>query len=70
MQILDLESGEVLGPNQTGELLHKSEYLMKGYKGDPGATGISIDAEGWVHTGRADTLHCPQLCFSMCFEIV
>jgi hypothetical protein len=34
-QVISLETGETLGPNQRGELCFKTPFLMTGYKGMP-----------------------------------
>jgi long-chain acyl-CoA synthetase len=34
-----------------GELLVKSELVMRGYRNDPRRTAEAIDADGWLHTG-------------------
>jgi acyl-CoA synthetase (AMP-forming)/AMP-acid ligase II len=49
-KVIDLE-GNVLGPNQKGELCFKGYALMKGYIGNEQATRETIDEEGWLHTG-------------------
>jgi acyl-CoA synthetase (AMP-forming)/AMP-acid ligase II len=36
VKIVDPETGEVLGPNQVGEILAKSDNIMKGYLNRPG----------------------------------
>ena len=36
VKIVDPESGEVLGPNQVGEIMAKSDHVMKGYLNRPG----------------------------------
>ncbi|XP_076286175.1 uncharacterized protein LOC143211923 [Lasioglossum baleicum] len=51
MKIIDLQSGEALGPNQQGELCIKSESIMNGYHKNPTATKEAIDEDGWMHTG-------------------
>jgi acyl-CoA synthetase (AMP-forming)/AMP-acid ligase II len=38
VKIIDPESGEVLGPNQVGEIMAKSDNVMKGYLNRPGMT--------------------------------
>ena len=38
VKIVDPESGEVLGPNQVGEIMAKSDHVMKGYLNRPGKT--------------------------------
>ncbi|XP_076297963.1 uncharacterized protein LOC143217491 isoform X2 [Lasioglossum baleicum] len=51
MKIIDIQTGETLGPNQQGELCVKSANVMKGYYKNPTATMQSISKDGWVHTG-------------------
>ncbi|XP_062537188.1 uncharacterized protein LOC134205685 [Armigeres subalbatus] len=46
-KVVDPDSGEVLGPNQRGELWFKGSLIMKGYIGKESA----VDSEGWLHTG-------------------
>ncbi|KAJ8898454.1 hypothetical protein PR048_003814 [Dryococelus australis] len=50
-QVVDLETGELLGPNKTGELCFRSPLNMKGYLGNLQATIDTIDREGFVHSG-------------------
>ncbi|KAG4067198.1 hypothetical protein HA402_000189 [Bradysia odoriphaga] len=50
-KVIDTETGKVLGPNSSGELLFKSAGVMKGYVGDSDATKASFDQDGWLHTG-------------------
>lgn len=50
-RVIEVESGECLGPRQKGELHFKGENIMKGYIGDKHATNATIDADGWLHTG-------------------
>jgi fatty-acyl-CoA synthase len=51
VQIVDPESGEVLGAGQQGELCTRGYHLMKGYFKMPEATDSVIDQEGWLYTG-------------------
>ena len=50
-RIIDLETGEALGPGREGELCVRGPQVMKGYLNRPEATAHTIDAEGWLHTG-------------------
>ena len=50
-RILDLSTGEALGPNKEGELCVRGPQIMKGYLNRPESTAATIDAEGWLHTG-------------------
>ncbi|MET7403926.1 hypothetical protein ABZS66_61740, partial [Dactylosporangium sp. NPDC005572] len=36
---------------RTGELWVRGPQLMRGYRGQPGATAAALDADGWLHTG-------------------
>ncbi|XP_043678710.1 4-coumarate--CoA ligase 1-like isoform X1 [Vespula pensylvanica] len=51
LKIIDLKTGNALGPDQAGELLTKSIMMTKGYYNNPQATKDTIDADGWLHTG-------------------
>jgi long-subunit acyl-CoA synthetase (AMP-forming) len=50
-QIVDVNTGLVLGRNQTGEIWLRSTANMKGYLGNDQATRDTIDSQGWLHTG-------------------
>lgn len=50
-RVVDVESGECLGPNETGELHFKGRNVMKGYIGNAQATSATVDGDGWLHTG-------------------
>jgi len=50
-KVVDVDSGEALGPNSNGEIWIKGPQVMKGYLGRPDATAACIDAEGYFHSG-------------------
>ena len=50
-KIVDLESGEALGPREKGEVCVRGPQIMKGYLNKPEATALTIDSDGWLHTG-------------------
>lgn len=50
-KIVDLETGEALGPGERGEVCVRGPQVMKGYLNRPDATAHTIDPDGWLHTG-------------------
>jgi acyl-CoA synthetase (AMP-forming)/AMP-acid ligase II len=50
-KIVDVGTGEELGPNQEGEIWIRGPQVMRGYLNRPEDTAITIDADGWLHTG-------------------
>ena len=56
VKIVDPETGETMGPNQTGEICCKGYNVMKGYYKMPEKTREVIDEEGWLHSGDLATL--------------
>ncbi|KAK9890745.1 hypothetical protein WA026_012093 [Henosepilachna vigintioctopunctata] len=58
-KIVDIKSGEILGPNQTGELCVKSDTIMEGYQVQNSSDRIG--SSGWFKTGDLayyDEYHC------------
>ncbi len=51
VRIVDLGTGGDLGPEQEGEVWIRGPQVMTGYLTQPEATALTIDEEGWLHTG-------------------
>ncbi len=50
-RVVDVDSGELLGAGQQGELQIRGPQVMKGYLNNPETTAAVIDEEGWLRTG-------------------
>jgi acyl-CoA synthetase (AMP-forming)/AMP-acid ligase II len=50
-KIVDLVTGESLGPNKEGEVCVRGPQIMMGYLNRPDATAATIDTDNWLHTG-------------------
>ena len=62
VKIVASRSGQTLEIGERGELCTRGYLVMKGYDGEPEATGRAIDSEGWLHTGDLATMR-PDGCF-------
>ncbi len=51
VRIASTATAETLPVGEQGELLARGYMVMRGYDGEPEATSLAIDAEGWLHTG-------------------
>ncbi|CAG0902463.1 unnamed protein product [Darwinula stevensoni] len=51
VQVLDVETGEVLGPNEEGELCFRTPCIMMGYLNNAKETAAVLDADGWYRSG-------------------
>ncbi|XP_040077478.1 4-coumarate--CoA ligase 1-like [Ixodes scapularis] len=50
-QVIDITSGDSLGPHQNGEIAVHARGIMKGYTGRPEATAEALSSDGWFRTG-------------------
>lgn len=50
-RVVDISTGEDLGPNQNGEIWLRGANIMRGYLNQPEASRNTVDEEGWLHTG-------------------
>ena len=50
-KVIDPETGEEVGVGENGEFCARGYNTMKGYYKMPDATGDTVDAEGWLHSG-------------------
>ncbi|CAG2108524.1 unnamed protein product [Medioppia subpectinata] len=51
LKVVDLTTGESLGPNHDGEICIRGANLITGYKNNDKAWAEAVDGEGWYRTG-------------------
>ncbi len=51
VRVVDNETGADLGVDEDGEIWIRGPQVMMGYLNRPQATSITIDEDGWLHTG-------------------
>ncbi len=56
VRIVDPESGAILPPGKSGEILVRGWSVMKGYYKMPEQTAKAIDKDRWLHTGDLGVL--------------
>lgn len=61
VKIVD-ETGATVPVDTQGELLTKGYSVMQGYWNDPEQTQVSIDKDGWMHTGDLATMDAAGFC--------
>lgn len=49
--MIDVESGEILGANQRGEMWFRGPLILKGYLKNQKATDELFDKDGFMRTG-------------------
>jgi acyl-CoA synthetase (AMP-forming)/AMP-acid ligase II len=51
VKIVDPVTGEEAAPAERGEVWVRGPHVMKGYLANEAATAMTIDVDGWLHTG-------------------
>jgi fatty-acyl-CoA synthase len=51
VKIVDVDSGEEVGPGEQGDLCTRGYHVMKGYYKMEDKTAEVLDEDGWLHTG-------------------
>lgn len=65
IKIVDPHSGQLLGPNQVGEVLIKSSQMTPGYLNMPDKNAESFDEEGFIRSGDAGYFDEQELLYIM-----
>ena len=56
VKVIDVKSGATLPCGEVGEVCFRGYHVMQGYYGDPEATGKTVDAASWLHSGDLGTM--------------
>src|SRR5919199_146721 len=56
VKIVDVDTGEEVGPGEQGDLCTRGYHVMKGYYKMEDKTEEVIDGDGWLHTGDLATM--------------
>jgi fatty-acyl-CoA synthase len=56
VKVVEVESRETLPLGGVGEICFRGYHVMRGYYGDPEATGKAIDENGWLASGDLGTM--------------
>jgi fatty-acyl-CoA synthase len=51
VKVIDPETGRGVPLGEVGEVCFRGYHVMRGYYGDPEATGKAVDAAGWLRSG-------------------
>lgn len=51
VKVVDVDTGETIPIDESGEICFRGYHIMKGYYGDKEATNKAIDGKGWLHSG-------------------
>ena len=55
-QVIDINTGDPLGPGEHGEICVRGPQIVEGYLNRPNATKEAFDSSGWFHTGKPLTV--------------
>jgi fatty-acyl-CoA synthase len=56
LAVISVETGAILGVDETGELCSRGYTTMEGYHRMPEETAQCVDANGWLHSGDLGTM--------------
>ncbi|MQL78753.1 hypothetical protein Taro_011190 [Colocasia esculenta] len=62
-KVISVDTLRSLPPNQLGELCFRGPNIMQGYFKNPESTKLTLDEEGWLHTGDLGYLNEEGLLF-------